>query len=113
MLFCLKNDSSSVKALEMGSHFVINILSENQSKICNNFSNNKLDHFERFKEVETISSINNIKIISNSIAWIECKTVDFVNAGDHNIYIGEVVDGKVVSHNKPLVYHDGQIKKII
>ena len=113
VLFCLKNDSSSVKALEMGSHFVINILSETQSKICDNFSNNKLDHFERFKEVETTSSINNIKIISNSIAWIECKTVDFVKAGDHNIYIGEVTDGEVVSHDKPLVYQEGEIKKII
>ncbi len=113
VLFCLDVNSSSNKALKIGDYFVINILSEFQHIVCEKFSNNNLKHSERFNDLETKNSPNNIKIISNSIAWLECKTIKFLKAGDHNIYLGEVMDGKIINNLKPLVYQEGEIKKII
>ena len=55
----------------------------------------------------------NIKIISNSIAWIECKVKNIIDGGDHNIYLGEVLSGSLSEKKQPLVYHNGMIKKII
>jgi len=113
VLFCLNKEGNSNKALNTNNFFVINILSSDQSKICNQFANNKLSPEKRFDGVETKVSKNNIKIISNSIAWIECKVKNIIDGGDHNIYLGEVLSGSFSENKKPLVYHNGMIKKII
>jgi len=113
VLFCLNKEANSNKALNTNNFFIINILSSDQSKICNQFANNKLSPEKRFDGVETKVSKNNIKIISNSIAWIECKVKNIFDGGDHNIYLGEVLSGSFFENKQPLVYHNGMIKKII
>ena len=42
ILFCLNKKANSNKALNIGNHFVVNILSSSQSNICNQFANNNL-----------------------------------------------------------------------
>ena len=64
VLFCLNKEAKSNKALNKKSFFVVNILSENQMNICNQFANNKITPKERFNKVDTINSTNLIKIIS-------------------------------------------------
>ena len=39
-------------------------------------------------------------------------SINKIEAGDHFIFLGEVLDGKIKSNNQPLVYHKGCIKKI-
>ena len=71
ILFCLNKKANSNKALNIGNHFVVNILSSSQSNICNQFANNNLSPSERFSEVKTSSTKNDIKIISDSVGWLE------------------------------------------
>ena len=42
VLFCLNKEANSNKALNTNNFFIINILSSDQSKICNQFANNKI-----------------------------------------------------------------------
>jgi len=41
-------------------------------------------------------------ILTGASAWLECKSVQFVAAGDHTVVIGEVVDGQRVREATPL-----------
>ena len=113
ILFCLNKKANSNKALNIGNHFVVNILSSSQSNICNQFANNKLSPSERFSEVKTSSTKNDIKIISDSIGWLECKVKNIVEGGDHFVYIGEAEMGNLSENQNPLIYHNSKIKKII
>ena len=113
ILFCLNKKANSNKALNIGNHFVVNILSSSQSNICNQFANNKLSPSERFSEVKTTSTKNDIKIISDSVGWLECKVKNIVEGGDHFVYIGEVEMGNLSENQNPLIYHNSKIKKII
>ena len=113
VLFCLDKKAKSNDSLQINDFFVVNILSESQEKICYQFANSKLNPNERFEKVKTKISKNNIKIISNSIAWIECKIKNIIDGGDHFIYLGEVLSGSLSEKKQPLVYHNGMIKKII
>ena len=113
ILFCLNKKANSNKALNIGNHFVVNILSSSQSNICNQFANNNLSPSERFSEVKTSSSKNDIKIISGSVGWLECKVKNIVEGGDHFVYIGEVEMGNLSENQNPLIYHNSKIKKII
>ena len=113
ILFCLNKKANSNKALEIGNYFVVNILSSAQSNICNQFANNSLSPSQRFTELKTNSTHNNIKIISGSLGWLECKVKDIVEGGDHFIYIGEVETGELSENRNPLIYHNSRIKTII
>ena len=113
ILFCLNKKANSNKALNIGNHFVVNILSSSQSNICNQFANNNLSPSERFSEVKTSSTKNDIKIISDSVGWLECKVKNIVEGGDHFVYIGEAEMGNLSENRNPLIYHNSKIKKII
>ena len=113
IFFCLIIIAISIKALNIGNHFVVNILSSSQSNICNQFANNNLSPSERFSEVKTTSTKNDIKIISDSVGWLECKVKNIVEGGDHFVYIGEVEMGNLSENQNPLIYHNSKIKKII
>ena len=113
ILFCLNKKANSNKALNIGNHFVVNILSSAQSNICNQFANNSLSPSERFSQVKTSSTKNNVKIISDSVGWLECKVKNIVEGGDHYVYIGEAEMGNLTENLNPLIYHNSKIKKII
>ena len=78
--------------------------------LCYQFANSKLNPNERFEKVKTKISKNNIKIISESCSFIECKITEIFDGGDHFIYLGLCVDGKINDkEKKPLIYHKGKL----
>ena len=110
ILFCLDKKAKSNDSLQINDFFVVNILSEFQEKICFQFANSKLKPNERFEKVNTKISKNNIKIISESCSFIECKITEIFDGGDHFIYLGLCVDGEINDkEKKPLIYHKGKL----
>tara|TARA_B110000003_G_scaffold222565_1_gene222785 strand:- start:142 stop:612 length:471 start_codon:yes stop_codon:yes gene_type:complete len=110
VLFCLDKKAKSNDSLKINDFFIVNILSESQKKTCYQFANSKLKPNERFEKVNTKISKNGIKIISESCSFIECKITEIVDGGDHFIYLGLCVDGKINDiEKKPLIYHKGKL----
>ncbi len=54
----------------------------------------------RYKEGITGTPV----VIDNCIAFIECRVVNFINAGTHILFIGEAVDAGFLSDGKPVTY---------
>ena len=110
VLFCLDKKAKSNDSLKINDFFIVNILSESQKKTCYQFDNSKLKPNERFEKVNTKISKNGIKIISESCSFIECKITEIIDGGDHFIYLGLCVDGKINDiEKKPLIYHKGKL----
>ena len=110
ILFCLDKKAKSNESLNKNDFFVVNILSETQEKICFQFANSDLTQTQRFKNISTRISKNNIKIINNSCSYLECFVKDIIDGGDHYIYLGECIEGKIdLTNDKPLIYHKGKI----
>ncbi len=41
-------------------------------------------------------------ILDEALAWLECEAQEFVDAGDHTLVIGRVLDGAVEGQGEPL-----------
>ena len=95
VLFCLDKNSTSNEALNKNDFFVVNVLSNNQKKICFQFANTKLNQNERFDKISTKISKKGIKIISNSCSFIECKIKEKFDGGADliQIYTGLIYKG--------------------
>lgn len=84
--------------------FAVSILAEGQEQISNVFAGFKGD---RFAQVMHHADCHDIPVIDAAVATFSCKTHKVVEAGDHAILIGEVIDFS--SSEKPgLGYHGGQ-----
>jgi len=81
--------------------FAVHILASDQSELCYLFAARDVD---RFSNCEWEKSKHNLPIIKNVAATLQCETFKSVEAGDHMILIGKVIeiDGE---NPAPLLYH--------
>lgn len=81
--------------------FAVNILASDQGNLCTLFATRGED---RFAKCEWEKSALNLPVLSDTLATFQCKTYRQVDAGDHMILIGEVVDIRQ-EDKEPLLYH--------
>lgn len=108
ILWSIDKKSSSYPVFLEVEKFAVNILAEDQAEICNLFASKVAD---RFSQCKWGTSERQLPLIAGSLSHLECKTVNRVDAGDHIIFIGEVIH----IHNEekdPLLYHRRSIGAI-
>lgn len=102
ILVCLDQTSHTrALILEKGS-FVVNILGADQEQVSRSFSKPGIKPFDRLGHR---AGEMGDPLLDGAIAWIECRLDQMVTAGDHDIFVGEVLacgdrDGA------PLLYYD-------
>ncbi|WP_176548000.1 flavin reductase family protein [Bacillus pseudomycoides] len=108
VLWSIDKSVSSYESFIKTDKFAVHVLSSEQSDICNLFASKGID---RFENCEWTLSEHNLPIISGGAGVLQCKTAKTIEAGDHTILIGEVVD--IQNENiEPLLYHQRNIGKI-
>ena len=74
----------------------------------------KFFFFKAILDFASLFKQNKIKKISNSIAFLECQVTEKIEAGDHYIYVGKVLEGELNENLlKPLIYQNGLIKNLL
>lgn len=101
ILWSIDKKSSSYNTFLKVDKFAVNILAEDQADICKLFSSKVED---RFSQCSWEKSESGVPVLKEALAQIECKTFQQVDAGDHIIFIGEVIQIKNKEKN-PLLYH--------
>lgn len=81
--------------------FAVHVLANDQSDICSLFATKGTD---RFANCKWEFSDSKLPIIDGSAGVLHCKTYKTIEAGDHTILIGEVVNIQDQS-KEPLLYH--------
>lgn len=101
ILWSIDNRVSTYESFLKTDKFTVNILASDQSDLCTLFAS-RVD--DRFSQCDWKESELNLPILSDALAVLQCRTYQKVQAGDHTIMIGEVID----IHNEkkePLLYH--------
>lgn len=87
LLVSIAKTSNNYDSFVKGSHFAINILSEDQKDVSNTFARPSED---RFASISWQTSDCKNPIIDNVSAWFDCTIYQVYDAGDHAILIGQV-----------------------
>ena len=101
ILWSIDHKASPIQAFQENKKFAVHILAGNQQEECVIFSSKNID---RFSKVQWEFSENQLPIIKGSAAVLECETFQAVEAGDHTILIGSVINIQSWSKD-PLLYH--------
>jgi flavin reductase (DIM6/NTAB) family NADH-FMN oxidoreductase RutF len=108
VLVCLDLKLSGLQWFKDSKHFGINILSEHQEEISRMFAKKDSD---RPASIYFDGSLG-LPLIKNSLAVMECKTVQIYEGGDHLIFLGEVDNAENLQPDHPLLYFRGKYRKL-
>lgn len=103
--FCAGKGSTSWPLIEPAGVFAVNVLGADQAGVSNHFASSAAD---RFEEVPwRAGDATGSPVLDGVIAHIECRTDQIVEAGDHWIVVGLVLDLAVDQEGSPLVFLGG------
>ena len=104
VLVCLDLRLSGLQLFKDAQHFGVSILSEHQEEISRMFA--KKDA-ERQPAIYFEGNLG-VPLIKNSLAVMECKTIQIYEGGDHLIFLGEVDNAELLQPDHPLLYFRGK-----
>jgi flavin reductase (DIM6/NTAB) family NADH-FMN oxidoreductase RutF len=105
VLLCVDHAASMFGVLDAATHFAVNILAEDQAALSRRFSDEAMEL--RFDGIAWSPGTGGVPVLAGTAAAIECRRHAKHDAGDHAIFIGEVVGGSAEGGRRPLVYFRG------
>jgi flavin reductase (DIM6/NTAB) family NADH-FMN oxidoreductase RutF len=94
--------STYLAAFESSGFFAVNILAEEQRSLSIRFARREEG---RFDGTPWNPGVTGAPVFEETLGVIECKTVQWLDAGDHRILVGQAV-AAVVRHGRPLLYFE-------
>lgn len=105
----LKSTSPSLVHFDAATTGTINILAHEQSELAMRFAKPVADKFDG---VKTRPTLGGAPAIQGCLAHFECRPWSRVEAGDHILYIWEVVDVELNTLEAPLTFHAGSFRQL-
>ncbi|HEV3023088.1 MAG TPA: flavin reductase family protein [Pirellulales bacterium] len=84
--------------------FAMNILSDQQEALSQRFASRGP---KETGDLALTTAITGAPILADALAYVDCKLVEILPGGDHDIFIGEIVAGDV-REGKPLLFYRGK-----
>jgi flavin reductase (DIM6/NTAB) family NADH-FMN oxidoreductase RutF len=92
--------------IKESGYFAINALSEDQKDIAKHFGFKSGRKTDKFKGLSYFDAPNGSPVLDGALAFFECRVADAFKAGDHTLFVGEVITARLLkSDKKPLIFH--------
>lgn len=98
--------SSSWSAMAEAGHVGVHILGEHQQELAARFAAHGADRFAA--PTGWREGPEGVPLLDGVLAWLVCRIVARVPAGDHRLVLAEVVAGDPSGEGSPLLYHQGR-----
>jgi flavin reductase (DIM6/NTAB) family NADH-FMN oxidoreductase RutF len=101
----LKSDSHP--GFREGGKFAVSILAEGQDEVSRRFAWRD----DRFS-FPMLDGQLGLPLVPGALAHLECEVLSATDAGDHVVYVGQVLYA-AVQPGRPLVYHRGAYRRFV
>ena len=98
---CIKRNSASYEIVKKRREFILHLLGDNQKELASTFFKPTIFENEKLNGQE-FSLANNLPLLKDIPAYIQCKVVEILEHGDHSLFLAEVVDAKINNNSDPL-----------
>ena len=98
---CIKRNSASYEIVKKRGEFILHLLGDNQKALASTFFKPTIFENEKLNGQE-FSLANNLPLLKDIPAYIQCKVVEILENGDHPLFLAEVVDAKINNDSNPL-----------
>ncbi|MCS6850669.1 MAG: flavin reductase family protein [Gemmataceae bacterium] len=99
----VKRGRDILPLLTDGQPFVVNILDDTQTDMIAHFGRGFALEQPAFVELDVQRRDSGV-ILSEALAWLECRTIQSVSTGDHELLIAEALAGALLNDGQPMVH---------
>lgn len=105
VLVCVEYAADSHNCIRDMGAFAINVLEEGRGEgLSRRFAEWGLE--DKFRGVAHREERSGAPVLEDALAWLDCRIVEAISAGDHSIFLGEVIAADA-REGTPLVYYRG------
>jgi flavin reductase (DIM6/NTAB) family NADH-FMN oxidoreductase RutF len=113
ILVCVISPSEGADHIRRNGCFAVNVLAAEQEPVSRYFaSRDRPRGRDAFREVDHRVGKTGSPILDGSAAYMDCRLHADHEAGDHRIFIGEVMELGSAEAGLPLVFHGGQYRTL-
>jgi flavin reductase (DIM6/NTAB) family NADH-FMN oxidoreductase RutF len=113
VLICIDRKTIAWGMIPEAGTFAVNVLSEHQRSLCDYFAKRLApDPDNEFAGIPHDVGETGAPIIPGALAVFECRLTKSYPGGDHDIFVAEVLSARVLSNERPLLFHRGQFPKL-
>ena len=90
--------------LKEDAPFAVNVIGETGKRLIQRFVKGVEPDQDLFEGLEVSKGESGAPVVDEALAYLECKVRGTLDAGDHTVYTGEVISGKLLSDGPPRVH---------
>jgi flavin reductase len=113
VLVCVISGTTGAEVIEQNGMFAVNVLGAHQEPISRYFaSKDRPRGLEAFDEIAHATAVTGCPVIEGAAGYLDCRLHAAHEAGDHIIFIGEVLAIANDAEVEPLVFHGGRYRVV-
>ena len=99
--------NASYSILRASGAFTINVLKQGQLELARRFGTRSGREEDKLADVRWHRGRSGSPILDEALAYFDCEVTEHRTAGDHELLLGRVVDGRIIDPNAvPLTYQE-------
>ena len=113
VLVCVKCGAEGREHITQNNVFAVNILAAEQEPMSRYFSSKARPRGrDAFAEIAHRIGVSGCPILDGVAGYLDCRLQVVHQAGDHYIFIGEVLDLHFADGVEPLIFHAGRYRAV-
>jgi flavin reductase (DIM6/NTAB) family NADH-FMN oxidoreductase RutF len=91
-------------AIRTSKKFALNLLHSHQKDLFAHFVKGFEPGQNPFEGVETMRKETGSAVLSHAMAYLDCEVIGEIDAGDHVIFLGKILDGGILEEGSSMVH---------
>ncbi len=99
----IRRESQTLDLVRWSSAFGISVMERGAEALAARLGRSSADAPDKLKGVELRSGpVLGVPLLAASVGWLECRVLDQMSAGDHVLFLAEVVEAGLGNDGQPL-----------
>ncbi len=95
------------------STFALSVLRDDQVDVATHFAETSGEYHDKLYGIPYGQSPNGSPILLDCLAYLDCRVLDTARAGDHTVFVGEVIAGESYRSDYPLLYDSTEYEEAL
>ncbi|MBT3788544.1 MAG: flavin reductase [Alphaproteobacteria bacterium] len=104
MLICVNRSNRTHKFIMETRKFAVNLLTEDQQQIANNFAGQKSLDEKFLSEGDWKITESGLSVLNDGLAVFVCDVDQWMDTKTHTVFSGQIVACKLATNQSPLIY---------
>ncbi len=93
-----------LEIIQQAKKFAVNLFHTNQKDLFSHFAKGFEPGQDPFQGIKIDRKVTGSAILSDAMAYLECEITGELEAGDHKVFLGKIIDGGILQDGHSMVH---------